>query len=60
MSPDDNDHPPSRITANIPTATSSLANDDDDPNPDPQCHITTDRTRKGATEEEWEGIEAGG
>ena len=59
-SPDDNDRPPSRVTAAILTAMSSPANDDDDDdNLDPQCHVTADRTSEGATEEEWERIEAG-
>ena len=59
MSPDAHHHPPFCVTAHLLAATSSLANDDDN-EPNPQCHVTMNGTSEEVTEGGWEGIQAEG
>ena len=59
MSPNVHHHPPFCITTHLPAATSLPANDNDN-EPNPQCHVTANGTSEEATEGGWEGIQAEG
>ena len=53
-SPDAHHHPPFCVTAHLPAAMSSPANNDDN-EPNPQCHVTANCASEEATKGGWEG-----